>query len=349
MRKSTMKAVLIHQHGDVDALQIGEIAMPEIGAYDVLVKLRTAALNHLDLWVRKGIPGIKPPLPHILGSDGAGEVVQIGTGVTRCKVGDEVVINPSISCGKCPYCLSGEQSLCLKLRLTGENCSGTFAEYISVPEINIYPRPQNLSWEESAAFPLVFVTAWRMLITRAQLKPGECVLIPGIGGGVATAALAICRFLGCEVIVTSSSEEKLAKARQMGAALGINYRQADVAAEVRKWTQGRGVNVVCDSVGGDTWRINIACLTKNGRLVTCGATTGANPATDIPRIFWNQLTIIGSTMGSHRDFAEMHRVLSRNDLRPVVDSVYAFTEIKAAQQYMEQKQQFGKIVLHITS
>jgi NADPH:quinone reductase-like Zn-dependent oxidoreductase len=343
-----VKAVTIGKYGNVDVLELRDMAVPAIGPREVLVKLRTAALNHLDIWVRVGaIPGLDLSQPHILGSDGAGEVAEVGAEVKKWKKGDLVVINPGISCGRCDHCLRGEQSVCNSFHVLGEHLPGTFAEFVKVPEENLLPKPPDITWQQAAAFPLVFLTAWRMLISRARLKPGETLLIPGIGGGVATAALTIAKTIGCTVVVTSSSQEKLGKAKSMGADLGIDYTREDVAAVVYSWTGKRGVDVVCDSVAGDTLDKHIQCLAKGGRLVTCGVTAGAKPQIDFRRVFWNQITILGSTMGSHQDFFEIHRLVAKKTVLPTIDSVYPLAEVKAAQKRMEEKQQFGKIVVEI--
>ena len=343
-----MKAAMIRKFGNLDVVEVGDLPVPKIGPQQVLVKVRAAALNHLDIWVRSGVvPGLDMTKPHILGCDGAGEVAEVGAEVKRWKVGDEVVLNPGISCGRCEFCLRGEQSECEVFRVLGEQVDGTFAEYVAVPEVNVYRKPAHLTWQETAAYPLVFVTAWRMLVNRAQLKPGETVLIPGIGGGVATAALVICNFLGCPAIVTSSSAEKLAKAKQLGAVLGLDYTKEELVPKVREYTQKRGVDVVCDSIGGETWDKHIQCLCKGGRIVNCGATGGPKPVTSLQRVFWNHLTILGTTMGSHHDFAQMHRLVASGKLRPVIDSTFPLAKIKEAQQRMESKGQLGKIVLDI--
>lgn len=343
-----MKAVTFSKYGTVDVLEIRDMPVPTIGPHEVLVKLRTAALNRLDIWVRMGaVPGIDLSQPHIAGADGAGEVAEVGALVKNWKTGDAVVINPGVSCGECEHCLRGEQSVCRSFDVLGEHIAGTFAEYVSVPAVNLLPKPAELSWQQAAAFPLVFLTAWRMLVSRARLKPGETVLIPGIGGGVATAALVIAKSIGCTAIVTSSSQEKLAKAKDLGAALGIDYLKEDVAKVIYAWTGKRGVDVVCDSVAGDALDKHIQCLAKGGRLVTCGVTSGPKPQIDFRRVFWNQIDILGSTMGNHQEFIEVHRLVSKKVFLPVLDSVYPLTEIKTAQKRMEEKQQFGKIVLDI--
>lgn len=342
-----MKAAFVREHGGLDKILYGDVPAPAAGPGQVRVRVRAGALNHLDIFVREGIPGIGLAMPHVMGSDGAGTVESVGPGVTRVKEGDEVVLNPGINCGACEFCLAGEHSLCVTFHLIGEHIAGTFAEYVVVPAVNAYPKPKGLSWEEAAAFPLAFLTAWRMLVTKARVKPGESLLVIGIGGGVSLAALQIAKMLGLVVGVTSGSAGKLARARELGADFGIDHSAADFSREVRKLTGKRGVDIVLDSVGKATWRRSIASLAKGGRLLTCGATTGPDPEEDVARIFWNQLTVYGSTMGTHAEFAAMLRMFAAGRLRPVVDKVFPLSEAREAERRLEEKMQFGKIVLAV--
>jgi len=342
-----MKAAFFLKHGDLETVRYGDLPEPVPGPGQVKVRVRAGALNHLDIFVRTGIPGLSLPLPHVMGSDGAGVVDSVGPGVTMRKPGDEVVLNPGIHCGTCEFCLRGEHSLCASFHLLGEHVWGTFAEFVVAPEINTYPKPGILSWEESAAFPLTYLTAWRMLVTKAGARPGESLLIVGIGGGVSLAAFQIAKLLGLTVGVTSGSAAKLRRAEEMGADFGIDHGTADFARETRKITGKRGVDIVLDSVGKETWKRSIASLARGGKLLTCGATTGPNPQEDIARIFWNQLTVMGSTMGTHAEFSEMLRMVSGGRISPVVDSVFPLSEAKAAQRRLEERKQFGKIVLRV--
>lgn len=342
-----MKAAFFHKHGDLETIRYGNLPGPVPGPGQVRVRVRAGALNRLDIFVRTGIPGLSLPLPHVMGSDGAGVVDSVGPGVTMRKQGDEVVLNPGIHCGTCEFCLRGEHSLCTSFHLLGEHVWGTFAEFVVAPEVNTYPKPEGLTWEESAAFPLTYLTAWRMLVTKARAKPGESLLIVGIGGGVSLAAFQIARLLGLTVGVTSGSAAKLRRAEAMGADFGIDHGTADFARETRKITGKRGVDIVLDSVGKDTWKKSIASLARGGKLLTCGATTGPNPQEDVARIFWNQLTVMGSTMGTHAEFSDMLRMVSGGRIAPVVDSVFPLSEVKAAQRRLEEKKQFGKIVLRV--
>ncbi len=342
-----MKAVFLREHGGRDKVLYGDVPDPVAGPGQVRVRVRAAALNHLDIFVRDGIPGIPQAFPHVMGSDGAGTVESVGHGVAGAKEGDEVVLNPGISCGACEFCLRGEHSLCVTFHLLGEHVAGTFAGFVVVPAENACPKPQGLSWEEAAAFPLTFLTAWRMLVTKARARPGESILVVGIGGGVSLAALRIAKMLGLVVGVTSGSAGKLARARELGADFGIDHSATDFSREVRRLTGKRGVDIVLDSVGKATWRGSIASLARGGRLLTCGATTGSDPPEDIARIFWNQLTVYGSTMGTRAEFAELLRAFSTGRLRPVVDAVLPLREAREALRRLEDKEQFGKIVLAV--
>ncbi len=342
-----MKAVFLRGHGGLDQVVCGDAPAPVAGPGQARVRVRAASLNHLDIFVRKGIPGIDLAFPHVMGSDGAGTVESTGPGVTRVKEGDAVVLNPGISCGGCEFCLRGEHSLCVGFHLVGEHVAGTYAELVVVPAVNAWPKPRGLSWEEAAAFPLTFLTAWRMLVTKARVKPGESLLVIGIGGGVALAALQIAKMLGLVVGVTSGDAGKLARARELGADFCIDHSAGDFSREARRLTDKRGVDVVLDSVGKATWKRSIASLARGGRLLTCGATTGPDPEEDLARIFWNQLTVHGSTMGTHGEFAEMLRAFETGRLRPVVDRVFPLAEAREAQRRLEEGKQFGKIVLSV--
>jgi NADPH:quinone reductase-like Zn-dependent oxidoreductase len=280
-----------------------------------------------------------------LGADGAGTVNQLGEGRTNLKVGDRVIINPGLSCGVCPQCRAGEQSQCVDFSLLGVSRDGTFAEYVKVPIRNVYPAPSRLSFQEAAAFPLVFLTAWRMLFTRAQLKPGETVLIHGIGGGVSTAALQLSKLAGANVIVTSSSDKKLDKAMRLGANCRINYNRQDVLNEVLKHTDSQGVDVVIDSIGLKTWKTSLQALSKGGRLVTNGVTTGPNPEANIGLIYWKQISVLGSTMGSDEEMRSLLRLLNQTQIKPIIDSVYPLAQAAKAEERLKQGEQMGKIVL----
>ncbi|MGC8916457.1 MAG: zinc-binding dehydrogenase [Thermoanaerobaculum sp.] len=342
-----MRAVYFEEHGGFENLKVGQRPEPKAGPGEVVVKVVAAAFNHLDLFVLRGLPGIPIPLPHIGGADGAGVVVEVGEGVTNVKEGDEVVFNPGIWCGNCEFCRRGEHSLCVSYGIVGEHTDGTFAEYVKVRAQACFPKPAHMSWAEAAAFPLTFLTAWRMLFTRARLQAGETVLIHGIGGGVAQAATLLARQAQAAVIVTSSDDAKLEKAKTLGAHMGINYTRDDVARKVRELTGKRGVDVVVETVGKATWMTSLRSAAKGGRIVTCGATTGPDPAEEIRLIFWNQLSILGSTMGNQREFADMLATVNDKKLKPLVDKVFPLEEGVAAYRYLAEGKQFGKVVLAI--
>ena len=343
-------AVTIRAHGGPEQLQFVEVPGPaEPGPRDVVVALKAAALNHLDLFVLGGMPGLALDFPHIMGADGAGVVETVGGAVTELKPGDHVVLNPGLSCRACATCRAGEHSLCPTYHLIGEHVNGTFAEAIRVPAENAVPIPARVPWAEAAAFPLVFLTAWRMLVTRAALRAGETVLIWGIGGGVALAALQIAKRSGARVLVTSSSDAKLERARALGADATINHATADVPREVRRLTDKRGAEVVLDTVGTATWDRSLRLLARGGRLVTCGATSGPDVALDVRRIFWHQQSILGSTMGNDVEFRQVVALLAQDVLRPVVDSVLPLHAAGEAVARMASGQQFGKLVLDIAA
>jgi NADPH:quinone reductase-like Zn-dependent oxidoreductase len=340
-----MKAIRFHEHGGPEQLRYEDVPDPAPAPGEVLLQMKAAALNHLDLFCRNGIPGVK--LPHIGGADGSGVVAAVGPHVDGVTVGERVLLNPALSDGSCAFCQAGEHSQCDAFQILGEQRDGTFAEYVVVPKENVARIPEGLSFVEAAAFPLVTLTAWRMLITKAQLRPGETVLILGVGGGVSSAALQIAKYAGAQVIVTSGSKAKLQRARELGADVLINHAEQDFSREVWSITEKRGVDVVLDNVGQATWPGSIRALAKGGRLVTCGASSGPKPDEDIRRIFTKQITIMGSTMGNRREFATVVALLADGKLKPLVDRTYPLAEAAAAQIALERGEQFGKMVLTI--
>jgi NADPH:quinone reductase-like Zn-dependent oxidoreductase len=349
-----MKALVIRGHGDFSMLEHRDMPNPEITRpSDVLVSLKAAALNHLDLWTLRGLPGLSLKFPHVPGADGAGIVAEVGAEVTSVKPGEPVMINPGISCYACEHCLGGEHSLCDSYQLLGEHRAGTLCEYIVLPDRNVEPIPtppephSPISFGEAAAYSLVTLTAWRMLVTRARVKPGEVVLIWGIGGGVSSAAMMIAKLMGAFVFVTSSSSAKLDAAKEMGADVVLNHAEMEVAREVRKLTEKRGVDVVVENVGEATWEQSLQCLAKRGRIVACGATTGAKVVTDVRRLFWHQYTIMGSTMGNAREFREIVQVLGQGRLRPRVDMSFPLARGVEALERLAAGEQMGKIVVEI--
>ena len=321
-----MRAVRIHADGGPDVLVLEDAPDPSPGPGEVLIGLRASVLNHLDVWIRKGLPSV--PKPRILGADGSGVVEALGDGVHGFEPGQRVVINP------------GVEAADGSIHVIGEHGDGTNAELIAVPATNVYPIPDGLSFEEAAAFPLVFETAYRMLVTRASLREGEWVLLWGIGSGVSTAGLAIARALGARTIVTSSSDDKLARARELGADVVVNHA-------VREATSGHGADVVVDHVGEATWRTSLDVAAREGRIAVCGATTGPNPPAALHRVWWKQLTILGSTMGTKTDFEGAYDLVASGRARPVVDEIVPLAEIRAAHARLEAGEQLGKIVLTI--
>jgi NADPH:quinone reductase-like Zn-dependent oxidoreductase len=316
----------------------------------VRIAVRAAALNHLDLFVVDGLPGGAARFPHIVGADAAGVVESIAANVTAVRPGDRVMLNPGISDYSCEFCRAGEHSLCVNYRLLGEHLPGTIAELITVPAQNVARIPTltpELTWAEAAAFSLVTLTAWRMVVTRAQLKAGETALIWGIGGGVSLAALQITKLLGARAIVTSSDDRKLAAAKQLGADITLNHRTQKVAQEVRALTNKRGVDVVVENVGAATWDDSLRSLRRGGRLVTCGATSGPEAKLDLRRLFWHHWSLLGSTMGNAAEYTEVIRRLGKGELRPVVDRVYPMREARQAFERLGSAEQFGKVVVEI--
>ena len=343
-----MRAAVIYEHGGLDRVMVEEVTEPKPHKDEVILNVKSAGLNHLDIWVRKGRPGLKVAMPHILGSDAAGVVAAVGDDVTKVKVGDEVVLNPGLSCGLCEYCRRGQQSECFSFGIVGMSRQGTFAEYVAVPAQNIYPKPAYMNFDQAGTFILVCLTAWRMLFTRAQLRPGETLLLHGIGGGVALCALQLAKLIGACVIITSSSDSKLTRAKQIGADHTINYKTVDVVERVKDITSGRGVDVVIDTVGAATWPIDFSAVRRGGKIVLCGITTGAKAETNLQALYWNQLTIMGSTMGSDEDFRRMLQAVTIAKLKPVIDSVEPLENIRVAMGKMEAGEQFGKIVLRVS-
>jgi len=342
-----MKALVLAAPGGIQQLQVQELPEPSPPAEgQVLVRIEAIALNRLDLFVMGGLPGAQNSFPHIVGSDGAGTVQQVGTGA-RFRPGDRVMINPTISCGRCPACLTGEESLCENLRVLGEHTSGTAAELITVPAANLARVPEAMPLPEAAAFSLATLTAWRMLTTRARLQAGETVLIWGVGGGVAMAALQVARLLGARTMVTSRHEAKLEKAKELGADHLIDARLSDVVAEVRKLTERRGADVVVDSVGEETWTSSLRCLRTGGRMVVCGATSGPMVSLDLRRLFWRQWSLLGSTLGSRKEYDEIVSLAEKGKLWPLIDEVVPLSQAIEAYQRMMRGEQTGKLVIEV--
>ena len=348
-----MRACVLTATGGIDKLQIIDVPdAPKPQGGQVRIAIKAAALNHLDLFVAGGLPGGPERFPHVVGADGAGVVESRGDAVTNVRPGDRVMLNPGISDYTCEFCRAGEHSLCVNYHMLGEHVPGTFAELVTLPVQNVAHIPklsQELSWAEAAAFSLVTLTAWRMVVTRAQLKAGETVLIWGIGGGVSLAALQIAKLLGARAIVTSSDDAKLAAAQRFGADVTFNHRTQKVGPEIRALTNRRGVDVVVDNIGTATWDDSLRSLCRGGRLVICGATSGPQVGLDLRRLFWHHWSILGSTMGNAAEYAEVVRRLGQGELRPVVDRVYPMEQARDAFERLAKGEQLGKIVVELPS
>jgi NADPH:quinone reductase-like Zn-dependent oxidoreductase len=343
-----VKAAVIRGHGGPEVVQLEELADPSPGPGEVVVRVKAASVNHLDLWVCRGWPGLKLAFPHVLGSDVAGVVEAVGalaSSAAQPHVGDEVVVNPSLGCGRCERCRAGEENLCLRYAILGEHVSGGQAERLAVRAENVLPKPKNLTFEEAAAVPLTFLTAWHALLGRARLRLGETVLVHAAGSGVGVAAVQIAKLVGARVIATAGSDAKLERARALGADEVVNYETQDFVQEVRRLTGKRGVDVVFEHVGKKTWEGSIRAVTVGGRIVTVGATTGFDPPTDLRHVFFRQISILGSTMGNGAELLEVLRFVGEGKLKPVVDRVLPLGEVRRAHELLAQRAQFGKIVL----
>jgi 2-desacetyl-2-hydroxyethyl bacteriochlorophyllide A dehydrogenase len=340
-----MKCVRIHEHGGVEKLLSEDVPVPKIGADEVLVNVKATSLNHLDLWVRNGLPGVKFPLPMIPGVDAAGTVVEKGEAVRHVNVGDRVVVAQGISCGHCVHCLNGDDNLCRDYKLIGEHRDGADAEYIAVPGRNVIPLSGSVSFEWAAAAALVFLTAWQMIAEKAKVRPGEDVLVIGASSGVGSAGVQIAKLFGGRVVATTSSDDKASKLKQLGADEVINYKKQNVFEEVRRLTGKKGVEVVFDHVGKSVWEESIKCLAKGGRLVTCGATSGPDAVTDLRYVFYKQLQILGSTMGRKGNLITIFKLIEEGKLKPVIDRVLPLSEVRQAHRIVEEGKHFGKIVL----
>jgi NADPH:quinone reductase-like Zn-dependent oxidoreductase len=340
-----MKAAVFERHGGPEVLELREVPDPLCGPDEAVVEVRACALNHLDLWVRNGLPGLGIEMPHILGCDVVGVVSQVGVAVKHVQVGNRVLIHPTLSCGYCAQCLAGNDNLCARHDVLGRAKNGGYAERVAVPALNCLPYPGDLPWEQAAAVPLVFLTAWHMLVTRARLQPGEDVLVIGAGSGVGSAAIQIARLIGARVIATAGNAAKLAKARELGAHEVLDHGSEDIAARVRALTQKKGVEVVLEHVGGQVFEKAMAALARNGRLVTCGATAGNQVSLDVNQLFGRHLSLLGSWMGTRSEMMQVLAFVRDGRLKPVVDSVMSLAEARQAHERIERREQFGKVVL----
>ncbi|TAK04537.1 MAG: alcohol dehydrogenase [Candidatus Manganitrophaceae bacterium] len=340
-----MKAVRFHQFGEVDTLVYEEVPAPKAAPGEVVLQVKACALNYLDLWIRRGVPAYKIQLPHIPGSDVAGIVAEVGPGVEGTSVGQRVIVAPGLSCFRCAYCLSGRDNLCDQYRIFGAGCDGGYAEFAKAPAANLIPIPEGISFEEAAAFPITFVTAWHMLITRAALKPGQDLLVLAGGSGVGSAAVQIGKLVGARVLATASTPKKLEQARRLGADLLINYTKGDFSKEALRMTEGHGVDVVFEHVGPATFGKSVASLAKGGTIVTCGATTGPTTELDLRHIFWKDLSILGARTGTRAELETVTRLIGERKLKPIIDSVYPLSQAREAQEKMQVRDLFGKVIL----
>ena len=343
-----MKAVVFEEHGGVDVLQYKEVPEPRIGPNDVLIKVKAASCNYNDIWARRGLPGMRVSLPHISGSDAAGEVVEVGSEVADIKAGDEVLVYPGLSCRTCQFCANGQDTFCRQYKIWGFQTGpldGGHAEFAKVPAFNVIPKPEGLGWEEAGSLALVLLTSWRMLVGRARIQAGDFVLVWGAAGGLGSMAIQVCRIFGAQPIAVASGDEKLEFCRKLGAEHLINRKKQDVLEKVREITGRRGVDVVFEHVGNATWEQSVASLKWGGILVTCGATTGFEAPTDL-RFLWNkQLNFLGSHMGNKTDLLEGLRWVESGHIKPVVSHAFPLQEAGTAQTMMENNEVMGKIVL----
>lgn len=340
-----MKAVVIREHGGLEVLQLESREIGEPGPGEARVRVRAVALNHLDVWVRKGVPGHKFPLPMVPGCDIAGVVDALGPGESGFAVGAEVVVGPGVCCGRCRACRSGQDPLCRQYGILGETRDGGCAEFVVVPAVNLFPKPSRLDFAHAAAVPLVFLTAWHMLVERARVQPGERVLVHAAGSGVSSAAIQIARLFGARVLATAGSAEKCARAKELGAEEAVNYRESDFSDAVRAWTGRRGVDIAVDHVGAETFDRTIRVLAKGGRYVTCGATSGVQLQTDFRLVFFKSLSILGSTMGGSHELDRVLALVEEGRLAPVVDQVLPLDRVRDAHARLESRAGFGKVVL----
>lgn len=339
-----MKAAVFHEQGGVDVLHVEEMPQPTPGPTEVVVKVRACGANRLDIYSRTGRTKIAP-VPHISGSEVAGEIAALGNAVTGLSVGQAVAVAPYFFCGQCEFCRSGEEVLCLKGDILGLACQGGYAEYVSVPASSIVPLPQGVDFISAAAVGLATITAWHMLVKRAPISPGQDVLVHAAGSGIGSAAIQIAKLSGARVITTASSAEKLEQARKLGADEVINYREQDFLQEVRRITNKRGVDVVVEHVGEQTWEKSVACLARKGRLITCGATTGNEGKVNIWTLFAKEISLIGSYGGTRQDLAEVLKLVATHQLKPVVHETYPLDQVGQVERLMESRQQFGKLVV----
>ena len=341
------EAMVMRATGGPEVLERATIELAEPGAREVRIRVRAVALNHIDLWARRGLPHFRYEFPHRLGADVVGEVEAVGPGAKGAKVGDRIVVNPGLSCGACERCLLGEDTFCRSYKIMGENTQGGYSRHIVVPDANLLPMPKGLSFVDAAAIPLCFLTAWQMVVRKAEVRPGQTVLVQAAGSGVSSAAIQIAKMLGARVITTTSTDEKAARAKALGADEVINYTTQDFVAECKRLTDKKGVDVVIEHVGGEVFADSILAAAWGGRIVTCGATSGFSPAIDLRHVFFRQVQILGSTMGPKGDLFGILRHVEAGKLRPVIDRVLPLWSAVEAHQLLEDRKVFGKIVLEV--
>lgn len=342
-----MRAVTLRAHGGTEVLKLENLPDPKPGPKEALVRVKACGLNHLDVWVRKGLPNLKLTYPHILGGDIAGTVVETGPGTDPTWRGRDVVLQPGLSCGACAACTSGHDDMCPNYGILGEHRPGGYAEHVAVPQENLMVKPARLSFEEAACIPLVFLTAWHMLVSRSQVRPGETVVVMAAGSGVGSAAIQIAKLWGATVIATAGSAEKLDKARKLGADHGIDYAKEDLGARIKELTGRKRADVIADSIGVAQWDKMIRALARGGRLVTCGATSGFDAKTDLRHLFFRRLSLLGSTMGSKGELHEVMRHVETGKLKPVLDTVFPLERVAEAHKRLEERDVFGKLVLKL--
>jgi NADPH:quinone reductase-like Zn-dependent oxidoreductase len=342
------EGMVLRTHGGPEVLERATLELPEPGPREIRVRVRAVALNHLDLWTRRGLPSLKLEYPHRLGADIVGEVDALGPGARGCKVGEKIVVNPGVSCGTCARCLRGEDNLCKSYGIFGENRQGGYARHMNIPDTNVLPYPGDLPFTDVAAIPLTFLTAWQMVVRKAKVEPGQTVLVQAAGSGVSTAAIQIAKLHGARVIATAGTPEKCARAVQLGADIAIDYTRQDFVAETKKLTGKVGVDAVIEHVGGEVFAKSVLATRWGGRVVTCGATSGFEPKLDLRQIFFRQVEILGSTMGSKADLFQILPLVEAGRLRPVVDRVLPLWKAQEAHQVLEERKAFGKVVLEVS-
>ncbi len=339
--------MVIRRHGGPEVIERETIELPEPGPREVRVRVRAVALNHLDLWTRRGLPNVKHEYPHRLGADIAGEIEALGPGASGCAVGQKILVNPGLSCGVCERCLSGQDNLCARYRIFGENTQGGYSRHVNIPDANVAPYPEGLDFTEAAAIPLVFLTAWQMVVRKAEVRPGHTVLVQAAGSGVSSAAIQIAKLHGARVFTTAGTDAKVERAKALGADEAFNYTTQDFLAECKRLTGKRGVDATIDHVGGDVLVKSIVATRWGGRVVTCGATAGFTPAIDLRQIFFRQVELLGSTMGPKGDLHRLVPFFTAKKLRPVVDRVLPLWEAREAHRVLEAREAFGKVVLAV--